>query len=633
MRRAEYGVSFLLSDLRPHPVRLLAAFATRPNTLPMFRPVGRTVGAQVPGARLAASRATLLGALLAAVLVLGGLLATEAWNTARHGAATARRALEIHAAVAAWEFLRGVENELDAAAGDALAPVIAARAATPFDSLPAPQVLAGSFAQAFACPAGADERRIVRVDLRNGSVAVYGPAMPAADLRWVADTLMVDAATFAAGLRDAIIFGSGERERLALVYGVKFAGFGAPLAAYALVTCRDALGAPVFDHVLARRTLLPDAALTRLPNDSVVTLVVSDRHGHELWRSAGAAAPATGGDTTHAYYASTASLSRVGGISVRAALRPAAVERLAAEPVPRMRMGVLVALLAVTTGLTVVALVQLRREQELARLRADFTSSVSHELRTPLAQIMLFGETLALDRFREPSDRRLAAGTIVAEARRLMHMVDNILHFARAERGLPGVAPKAEPLAPLVHAAVQAFVPLAEGVRFREIVSHDVVAMADAGALRQVLLNLLDNAVKYGPASQTVTVGVGVHGAPPHQRARLWVDDEGEGIAQEDARRVFAPYVRLVRHQGAAHGGSGIGLSVVHELVRQHGGDVWVERAPTSGARFVVVLPLAAEAPGAGGPPQLHHVADAADERHPPDAAPIPSTARPGAPA
>jgi signal transduction histidine kinase len=590
----------------------------------MFRSVGRMI--RVPP-RLVASRATLLGALLAAVLVLGGLLATEAWNAARYGAATARRALETHAAVAAWEFLRGFEAELDDAAGNALAPVVGVRAATPFDSLPGPHVLATSFAGILACPDADVARRLVRVDLRDGSAVLHGPALPAGDLRWVTDTLMVDAATFTAGRRDAVVFGSGPQERLALVYGVKFATFGAPLAAYAVVTCPQALGAPMFERVMARRALLPDAALARQPNDSVVAITVSDRHGHVLWRSS--ERQELPGDPATSY-AAAASLSRVGAIRVEAALRAAAVERLAAEPVPRMRLGVLVALLVVTTGLATVALVQMRREQELARLRADFTSSVSHELRTPLAQIMLFGETLALDRFREAADRRLAAGTIVAEARRLMNMVDNILHFARAERGLATVAPQAEALAPLVRATVQSFAPLADGVRFREVVSDDVVALVDAGALRQVLLNLLDNAVKYGRPGQTVTVGVGVHGNGTAQRARLWVDDEGEGIAEADRRRVFAPYVRLARHQGAAHGGSGIGLSVVSELARLHGGEAWVEAAPTGGARFVVVLPLAPSASeadgadgggsggdaGAGAPPRHQHGDAATDERH-----------------
>ena len=578
-------------------------------------------------ARLVASRATLLGALLAAVLVLGGLLATEAWNAARSGAATARRALEVHAAVAAWEFLRGVEGELDDAAGDALAPVIAARAATPFDSLPQPNVLASSFSRALTCPDV--ERRLVRVDLRDGSLAVYGAPLPPADQRWVADTLLVDAAGFAPGRRDAIVIGSGPQEHLALVYGVKFASFGAPLAAYALVTCPAAFGSPMFERVMARRPLLPDAALAGQSNDSLVALSVRDRHGHLLWQSARASdGPATD-------YASSATLARLGGLTVHAALRPVAVERLAAEPVPRMRLGVLVALLVVATGLATVALVQLRREQDLARLRADFTSSVSHELRTPLAQIMLFGETLALDRIRDAADRRLAAGTIVSEARRLMHMVDNVLRFAQSERGLTTVTPRPEALAPLVRDTVRAFEPLADSVRFRLELDEDVIAMADAGAVRQVLINLLDNAVKYGPPEQTVTVGVDVQpGAPAFgggvSAARIRVDDEGTGVPVESRSRVFEPYVRLVRHRGAARGGSGIGLAVVRELAALHGGSAWVETAPNGGARFVLTLPLvvdpaadaahsadAAAATDVGAPPREQDGMPAAEVHHP----------------
>jgi signal transduction histidine kinase len=390
----------------------------------------------------------------------------------------------------------------------------------------------------------------------------------------------------------------------------------------------------MFDRVLARRPLLPDESLVGQSNDSLLALVVRDRHGHVLWRNGIGAGVATD-------YEATASLARLGGITVQAALRPTAVERLAAEPVPRMRLGVLVALLVVTTGLAVVALVQLRREQDLARLRADFTSSVSHELRTPLAQIMLFGETLALDRFRDAADRRLAAGTIVSEARRLMHMVDNVLHFAHAERGLTTVTPHAEALAPLVRDVVRAFGPLAEGVRFRLELAEDVTVMGDAAALRQVLINLLDNAVKYGPPEQVVTVGVDVQpGAPAfgggEARARLWVDDEGTGVPAESRGRVFEPYVRLVRHQGAARGGSGIGLSVVRELVTLHGGATWVEPAPAGGARFVVTLPLVEPArlartasPSLGGPPQEQDGPDGASLHHPDHA--VRSTSAPGA--
>jgi signal transduction histidine kinase len=119
-------------------------------------------------------------------------------------------------------------------------------------------------------------------------------------------------------------------------------------------------------------------------------------------------------------------------------------------------------LLALTAALAAVALLQHRREHELARQRADFTSSVSHELRTPLAQILLFGETFQLGRVRTDGDRRLAVETIVHEARRLMHMVDNVLHFARTTEGRMQLERQSTELAPLVEGIVATFAPLAQ---------------------------------------------------------------------------------------------------------------------------------------------------------------------------
>ena len=117
-------------------------------------------------------------------------------------------------------------------------------------------------------------------------------------------------------------------------------------------------------------------------------------------------------------------------------------------------------------------------------------------------------------------------------------------------------------------------------------------AMADRGALRQILLNLLDNAVKYGPPGQTVRVG----GARGEDAVRIWVDDEGPGVPEEYRRKILQPYYRLERDAESAVGGSGIGLAVVEELVQMHDGRIVVEDAPTGGARFLVELPIPATA-------------------------------------
>ena len=273
----------------------------------------------------------------------------------------------------------------------------------------------------------------------------------------------------------------------------------------------------------------------------------------------------------------------------RAAL-PAAVAGRLVVASPGSRLPLLLGLLAVTAGLAAVALRQLRREQELTRLRADFTSSVSHELRTPLTQILLFAETLELGRAEAEGDRRRALRIIVQEARRLAHLVENVLQFSRAERRMVQVRTEERRLAPLLRETVACFTPLAgSGGRIESELDEALVAPVHPDSLRQIVLNLLDNAVKYGGEGLVV-----LRARLAGDRARLEVDDAGPGIPPEERARVWQPFVRL--EPSPAIAGSGIGLSVVRELVAAHGGSCWVETAPEAGARVVVELPGARRA-------------------------------------
>jgi signal transduction histidine kinase len=251
---------------------------------------------------------------------------------------------------------------------------------------------------------------------------------------------------------------------------------------------------------------------------------------------------------------------------------------------PRSRLPLLFGLLAVTAGLAAVALRQLRREQELVRLRTDFTSSVSHELRTPLTQILLFAETLELGRAGSEGERRQALGIIVQEARRLAHLVENVLQLSRAERRMVRVRTEEQRLAPLLHETVERFTP-GSGVRLVTVLDEALVAPVDADALRQIVINLLDNAMKYGGSAGPIVLRATLSG----DRARVEVDDTGPGIPAADRARVWQPFVRLERTPSVA--GSGIGLSVVRELAGAHGGTCWVEESPAGGARLVVELP------------------------------------------
>ena len=250
----------------------------------------------------------------------------------------------------------------------------------------------------------------------------------------------------------------------------------------------------------------------------------------------------------------------------------------------------------------------LQREQELARLRLEFSASVSHELRTPLAQILLFGETLSLNRTRSDNERRDAANVIVREARRLMHLVDNTLTFSRAERPVVSLSPQRVHLAPLIRDTVNGFTPLAsvKHVKISQALDDEVEAVVDAEAFRQMLLNLLDNALKYGPQGQRISVGLtaghsrlalepaslGQKHVVRRGTVRVTVDDEGPGVFGKAKDEIWVPFARGGNGEKPVGTGFGLGLAVVRELAERHNGSAWVESAPAShGARFVIELP------------------------------------------
>ena len=342
---------------------------------------------------------------------------------------------------------------------------------------------------------------------------------------------------------------------------------------------------PFYTFMADRFPLLPRPLTGGVIYDSVGSVIVTFHNGAELYRS-----PVqyerrfVGRDSVEA---------GLGALQVEVALRPEMASKLVIGGLPKSRLPLILGLLAVTAVLIGTALVQLRREYELARLRTDFISGVSHELRTPLAQIRMFSETLVLGRVRSDDERHRSLAIIDQEARRLTHLVENLLHFSRSERRAASVAPEPTAVAPLVQEVIEGFAPLAavRGVALRAEVPEGLVAPVDPGAARQMLLNLLDNAVKYGPAGQTVTVGAdGSNGV-----ARLWVDDCGPGVPSSDRERVWERFWRLERDRGTVVAGSGIGLAVVRELATLHRGRTWVEDAPSGagGSRFVIELPVA----------------------------------------
>jgi signal transduction histidine kinase len=528
--------------------------------------------------------ASLLLGLLLVVLALAGLVAYEAVQAARSRRVTAERALRDYATFASWELIAKATTRLENEIRDALSPATGTRATSPYDRLPSPQVIFGSAAPLLRCneSGGDPDRLYFRLDLRDGSLTTVGPAPSSTQRRWITDTLTWEA--LQPGRRFGTVSGVDRDSTTALVYGIKqaqygaFAEPGAPMAVFGFLTCQSAVGIQPLQRVFANEALLPQAVSRGLPNDSLLTLTVYDAGGRSIYASAPGAADR---------FSHEVATDPPAALRVRVGLRETAASRLDVPVTPSSRLPLLLALLALSGGLAAIGLRQLRREHELARLRSDFTSSVSHELRTPLAQILLYGETLTLERARNDDERRAAAETIVQEARRLMRLVDNVLQYARLERGLADLAPEPALLAPRLRGILSSFLATAPPgtLRVRTDLDEAVAAPVDSGALTQIVLNLLDNAVKYGPAGQTVTVSL----ARRDGMARITVADQGAGVPEEERAHIWEPFVRVARRSNVTDG-SGLGLAVVKDLVQGHGGDVDLESSP-SGACFIVSLP------------------------------------------
>jgi signal transduction histidine kinase len=255
------------------------------------------------------------------------------------------------------------------------------------------------------------------------------------------------------------------------------------------------------------------------------------------------------------------------------------------------RFPVLLALLGITAALVAIAFRQMHREAALSRLRSDFVSSVSHELRTPLAQIRMFAELLRMGWIRSEQEHTRSLDIIDQEARRLGHLVDKVLCFDRVDRGENTLIVEPTHVASLIEEVLEAFAPLAKARQAEVSVDLDeaIVAEVDRGAMRQVLINLLDNAVKYGPQGQTINVALERCADP--MWARLWIEDEGPGIPDLERGRIWEPFHRLERDSNSAIAGSGIGLSLVRTLTEAHGGRVTMADGVEGGSRFIVEIP------------------------------------------
>jgi len=240
------------------------------------------------------------------------------------------------------------------------------------------------------------------------------------------------------------------------------------------------------------------------------------------------------------------------------------------------------------------------RLQELDRLKSEFVSNVSHELRTPLTAIRMSVDNLAdgvagelpptvhryLQRVRDNTDR-------------LVRLITDLLDLSRIEAGRVELSPTLLPLESLIPELLEGLRPLAlaKGVALLAVPPPAPLALrADRDKLGQVLINLVENALKFTPAGGRVSVtcrAVGSSDAPPAAgpRVEIGVEDTGEGIPAEELSAIFDKFHQVRRDGRPKARGTGLGLTIAKSLVELHGGTLQVESAPGRGSRFTLSLP------------------------------------------
>jgi signal transduction histidine kinase len=257
----------------------------------------------------------------------------------------------------------------------------------------------------------------------------------------------------------------------------------------------------------------------------------------------------------------------------------------------RRNLGISGGILMLLGGSVVMMLYSSRRAQRLARQQIEFVSAVSHELRTPLAVICSAGENLA-DGVVENSNQTRQYGAVVRnEGRRLSEMVEQILDFSGMEAGRKSYKVRPVAIADVVRSAIDACEVQIHEKGFAletHLRVEGALIMADLSALARAVQNLINNALKYSGKSRWIAIRAGL------SADKMWitVEDKGIGIPSSDLPHIFEPFYRGREVVDAQINGSGLGLSLVKQIVEVHGGSVDVASVRGQGTTFKILLPV-----------------------------------------
>ncbi|MDE0127531.1 MAG: ATP-binding protein [Bryobacterales bacterium] len=228
--------------------------------------------------------------------------------------------------------------------------------------------------------------------------------------------------------------------------------------------------------------------------------------------------------------------------------------------------------------------------ERVDRMRRDFVINVSHELRTPLASITGYAETLMDGAIDDTRNNRRFVRILWQNARRLTQLTSDLMTLSQIEVKAREFEFRMHSVSKLLRIATEGIRPVAEGKKLTlsvRPVDSGITLQCDAGALQQILANLLDNAAKYTPEHGRISVGV----QEREGKLDFYVSDTGIGIAKEHIPRLFERFYRVDKARSRELGGTGLGLAIVKHLVQAHNGAVWVESELGVGTTFWFALP------------------------------------------
>jgi PAS domain S-box-containing protein len=233
----------------------------------------------------------------------------------------------------------------------------------------------------------------------------------------------------------------------------------------------------------------------------------------------------------------------------------------------------------------------LERADEANRAKAEFLASMSHELRTPLNAIGGYAQLIEMGIHGPVTDAQLESlRRLKRSQQHLLSLINDVLNFAKLEAGRVRYEIAPTPVASVIRDVESLLAPLAASKQLRcecDPCGDDLVALADAEKVQQILLNLIGNAIKFTPAGGLVRVSAVESGG----RVAIMVSDTGIGIAADKQEAVFEPFMQLGRRGTSGEEGTGLGLAISRDLARAMGGDVTLESALDRGSTFTLWLP------------------------------------------